>query len=112
MYNITNIEELGTEYNISDAEGKILNTIQIIPQSEILEAALGEYTEYEFGNYENYLKKSIEVLAGFEGVDPTKILWHATYDEEVVLSEIIQFAIQNGYDKIILEHLEDLDDIE
>jgi hypothetical protein len=112
MYNITNIEELGTEYTVADTEGKILNTIQIIPHSEILEAALGEYTEIEFGNYENYLKKSVEVLAGFENVDPNKILWYATYDEEVVLAEVIQIAIQNGYNKIILEHLEDLDDIE
>lgn len=111
MYKITNIEELGTDYTVADTDGKILNTIQIIPHSEILEAALGPYTE-EFDSFKSYLKQSIKVMTGFENIDPNKILWHATYDEEVVLSDIIQYAIQNGYDRVILEHLDDLDESE
>jgi hypothetical protein len=37
-------------------------------------------------------------------------MWYATPDEEVVLSEIIEYAIKNGYDRIILEHLEETDE--
>jgi hypothetical protein len=108
MYKITNIENLGHDYTVTDSNGNVLKVIQVIPQTEILDAALGEYTA-EFGTYSNYLKKSIAVMTGFEDVNPTRVLWYATLEEEVVLSEIIEFALHNGYDKIILEHLEVLE---
>ena len=108
MYNITNIEELGTDYTVSDiGSGEVLKTIQVITYSEILEAIMGEYTD-EFESYSDYLKKSIALMTGFVP-DLYKTLWYATSEEEVVLAEIIQYAILNGYDKIILEHLEDLE---
>jgi hypothetical protein len=105
MYKITNIETLGTDYTVADQKGNIIKTIQVIPHTEILEAALGKYTE-DFDSLQIYLDKSIAVLAGFEEVDPYKVLWYATLNEEVVLTEIIEYAIKNGYDKIILEYLE------
>ncbi len=107
MYKITNIELLGTDYTVTDIEGNIIKTIQIIPQTEILESALGEYTS-EFSSFTDYLDKSIATMTGFDNIDPNKILWYATHEEEVVLSELIEYAVKNGYDKIILEHLEDL----
>ena len=106
MYKITNVETLGQDYTVTDTSGKFLKTIQIIPQFEILDAALGEYTE-EFGSFSEYLEKSIAVMTGFEDINPTTVLWYATTDKEVVLAEVIEYAIRNGYDKIILEHLED-----
>jgi hypothetical protein len=108
MYKTTNIETLGQDYVVSDQNGKILRTIQLIPQDEILEAALGVYTE-NFTSLASYIEKSIAVLTGFEGLDPTRVLWHATTDDEVVLPDLIEYAVKHGYDKIILEHLEDLD---
>ncbi len=111
MYKHINIEELGTDYTVADADGKILDTIQVIPQTEILEAALGPYTE-DFGSYEDYLKASIDSITGYEGVDPLKVLWYVTYTGEVTLSEVIQYAIQHGYDKVILEDLEETLDLE
>jgi hypothetical protein len=108
MFKITNIDSLGTDYTVADQNGAVLKVIQVIPQTEILEAALGKYTE-EFGTISDYLTKSIAVLSGFDEVDPNTILWHATTDDEVILSDIIEFAIKNGYDKIILEHLEELE---
>ena len=56
MYKITDIESLGTEYTVTDQAGKLLKKIRIIPESDILEAALGEYTEEDFGNFSNYLE--------------------------------------------------------
>ena len=109
MYKITNIEQLGTNYTVADAEGKIIKTIQIIPQTEILDSALGIYTE-EFGSFTEYLEKSIAVMTGFDQVDPKKILWYATHDDEVILADIIEYAVRWGYDRIILEHLEDLEE--
>jgi len=108
MFKITNIESLGSDYTITDQTGKVIKTIQVIPHTEILEAALGTFTE-DFGSISSYLEKSIAVLSGCDKVDHYKVLWYATTEEEVVLSEIIEFAIQNGYDKIILEHLEELE---
>lgn len=109
MYKITNVQTLGMDYTISDPDGNIIKTIQIITDINILDAAMGEYTG-DFSDMSDYLKQSIAVLTGFEELDPHKILWYATTDEEVVVSEIVEYAISNGYDKIILEHLEMLDD--
>jgi len=109
MFKITNVESLGNDYTITDQNGKLIKTIQVVTHTDILNAALGTFTE-EFGSVSSYLEKSIQVLEGFDKVDPNKILWYATYDEEVILSDVIEYAIQNGYDKIILEHLEDFFD--
>ncbi len=108
MFKNTNIESLGSEYTVTDQSGKVIKTVQVITHTDILEAALGKFTP-EFGSISSYLEKSIAVLSGTDHVDPNKVLWYATPDEEVILSEIIEFAIQNNYDKIILEHLEDLE---
>ena len=107
MFRMTNIEELGADYNVADIEsGEILKTVQVITQSEILEAALGPYNE-NFDSYSDYLEKSIAVMSGF--VDLTTTLWYATSEEEVVLADVLEYAIVNGYDKVILEHLEELE---
>lgn len=108
MFKITNIESLGTDYTVTDEAGNVIKVMQVIPHTEILDAALGAFT-VDFGTISSYLEKSIAVLSGTEEVDPYKVLWYATSDEEVVLSEIIEFAIQNGYDKIILEHLAEIE---
>jgi hypothetical protein len=105
MYKNTDVKSLGQKYTVSDSNGKHIKTIQIIPHTEILSAALGSYTE-EFGSISSYLEKSISTMSGFEEVDYRKILWYATHDEEVTLAEVIEYAVVNGYDKIILEHLE------
>lgn len=105
MYKITNIETLGTAYTVSNPEGTIVGSIQIIAHTEILEAAFGEYNEVLCG-LGKYIKSSVAAFAGNEGVDPHSIYWHATEDEDVVLSEIIEYAIINGYTTVILEHLE------
>lgn len=111
MYNTTDILSLGTEYTVADQKGAILKQIQVIPHNEIYEAAIGPYTP-EHGTYSEYLEKSIAALTGFEGLDPLKVLWFSTFDEEIVLSDVIEYAIKNGYDKIILEHLENFEDPE
>ncbi len=108
MYKITNVTSLGADYTVADLNGKIINTIQVVPFNEILSATLGEYTD-DFGGFSSYLEKCIAVLSGFDKIDPNRVLWYATSDEEVVLSEVIEYAIQNNYDKIILEHLEELE---
>ena len=109
MFKITNIESLGTAYTVSDQNGQIIKTVKVIPHTEILEAALGKYTE-EFGTFSDYLTKSIAVLSGYESINPRNIHWYSTLDDEVVLSEIIEYAVHNGYDIIILEHLEILEE--
>jgi len=108
MYKITHIDQLGTDYTVSDQSGKIVGSIQVIPHSEILDAALGPYTD-DFKTMQNYLAKSIEVLAGYEDVDPHSIFWYSTSEEEASLPELIEFAINHGYNKIIMEHLEELE---
>jgi hypothetical protein len=106
MFNTTDILSLGTEYTVADQKGNIIKQIQVIPHTEVLEAAIGPYSP-EHGTYSEYLEKSISALTGFDNVNPLKVLWYSTFNEEIVLSEVIEFAIKNGYDKIILEHLEE-----
>lgn len=108
MYNITDITSLGSDYTVADLNGNVISTVQVIPMTEILAVSAGPYTE-EFGNYTTYIEKSIAVLSGFDKIDMNKVLWYATSDEEIALSEVIEYAVKNGYDKIILEHLEDLE---
>ena len=108
MYKITNVAMLGTEYNVADLTGKIIGTIQVIPHTEILDASLGDYDENNF-SIDQYIEQSTKLLCGFSdaGIEYYNTLWYATNQKEVVLSEIIEYAIKNKYDKIILEHLED-----
>lgn len=108
MFKITNIDSLGAEYTVTDQAGNIIKKIQVVTHNQILDAALGRFTP-EFGSIKNYLEKSTATLSGTDTIDPYKVLWHATTDEEVILSEVIEYAIQNGYDKIVLEHLENLE---
>lgn len=108
MFNTTDILSLGTDYTVADQKGNIIKTVQVIPHTEILEAANGAYTP-DMGSYTEYLEKAIASLTGFSEIDPNRVLWHATFDEEIVLSDLIEYAIHNGYDKIILEHLEDIE---
>lgn len=105
MYKMTNIESLGTDYSVANQEGKILRNIKIVPHTEILEAALGPYNE-SFGSLEEYIEKSKSLLEGNDEVSPYKVYWYATVDSEVVLSEVIEYAIKYDYDIIILEHLD------
>jgi hypothetical protein len=107
MFKNTNIDSLGTEYTVTDTSGNVIKKIQVVTHSEILDAALGKFTP-EFGSIKNYLEKSVATLSGTDTIDPYKVLWYSTPDEQVVLSEIIEYAVQNGYDKIVLEHLEEL----
>jgi len=111
MFKITNITLLGTDYTVANSDGKIIKTIQVITHTDILNAALGKY-EAELGSVQQYMEKSVGLLCGFDDADssPYKTFWYSTTDEEVVLSEIIEYAIKNGYDRIILEHLDELDE--
>lgn len=104
----TNVCTLGSVYTVSDRNGNVLNTVQVISHKDILNAACGEFTA-EFKSIKDYLDQSIAALSGFENIDPYKVLWFSTKAEEVVLADIISLALQNGYDKIIVEHLEDVE---
>lgn len=108
MYKITNIDSLGTDYTVADQNGDIIKIIQIIPHTEILDAALGEFSE-SFESMSAYLEESISVLSGFDIIDPHKVLWYSSTDEDVILSDIIEYAVEHDYDTVILEYLEDLE---
>lgn len=108
MYNTTDIQSLGTDYTVADQKGNVIKNVQVIPHDEILSAALGPYTE-DFGSYQEYLEKSIAVLSGFDDIDASKVMWYSTMKEEIALSEVIEYAIRHGFDRIILEHLEDIE---
>jgi hypothetical protein len=105
MYKITNIETLGTEYTVATKEGKVLRNIQIIPHTEILDAALGQYNE-SFPHLTSYIEESRAVLAGNENIDPYSIFWFSTEEHEVPLDEVIEYAIKHGYSIVILEQLD------
>ena len=109
MYKMTNLSQLGSEFTVSDQNGTAIGKIQVIPHSEILEAALGPITD-DFASISSYLNKSIAVLEGFDAVDPYSVLWYATEDEEIILADLIEYAVNNGYNKIILEHLDPIEE--
>lgn len=104
MYKITNIDTLGTEYTVANQEGKVIKNIRIIQDTEILDAAGGEYT-FE-NSLEEYMTKAVSLLEGNEDMNPYSIYWYATEEDTVILSEVIEYAIKHGYDIIIMEQLE------
>jgi hypothetical protein len=108
MYKITDITSLGAEYTVSSPDGKVLGAVQIIPFVDILAATIGPYAE-SFGTYENYMQGCVKLLSGFDKIDQNSVLWYATTEEEVALSNVIEYAINNGYSTIILEYLEELE---
>jgi len=109
MYKITNVDALGTEYTVTDHDtGGLISNIRIIRCSEILDAAIGEYNDAE-DSYASYLEKSLALLRGTNTIDANKVLWYATHSEDIVLSEIIEFAVKHDYNKIVLEYLEETD---
>lgn len=112
MYKITDILSLGTDYTVADRNGNVIKTVQVVTAQEILDAALGPYSEDIFEDYSSYLEKSIKVLSGFEEINPLGVLWYSTKDEEVALSSIIEFAIKHNYDRIILEHIDELEGVD
>ena len=109
MFKMTNIDSLGTVYTAKDQNGNVIKSVQVMTHTDILNAALGPFTN-AFESIDSYLEKSIAVLEGFEEVDLYTTLWYATSEEKIVLKDLIEFAIQNGYDKIILEQLAPLTD--
>jgi len=108
MFKITNIESLGADYTVTDQSGKHIKTIQVLTHTDILEAALGPFNE-SFKTIDSYLEQSISVLSGVDKVDPLTVLWFTTEEEEVVLSELIEYAVKFGYDKIVIEYLDPLE---
>jgi hypothetical protein len=105
---MSDILTLGSDYTVTDSRGKVIKTIQVIPLTELHEAILGPYTE-SFGSFDSYIEKFRSLVSGLEAIKPYTILWYATTDEEVGLSEIIEYAVMNGYEKIVLEHLDELE---
>lgn len=110
MYKITDIQTLGTDYTVADSKGHVIKTIQVVTLNEILDAALGPFSEDIFDNFGNYLEKSIAVLSGFDNASYLKTLVYSSFDEDVVIYDIIEYAVKQGYDRVILEHLEDIDE--
>jgi hypothetical protein len=108
MCDLTNLLSLGKEYTVTDTGGNVITYIQVILASDILDAAIGLYDE-NLGDYSSYIAKSVAVLSGFDSIDPTRVLWYATSDEEISLEDIIEYAIKHGYNRIILEHLEEIE---
>ena len=103
MQNTTNIESLGTEYTVATSDGKIIDTVRVIPYREILDV-IGEFGD---NSISSYIGDGIEILEGNDDIDPNSILWYATTDSEVVLADIIEYCVMNDYTIVILEHLED-----
>lgn len=109
MYKITNIETLGEEYTVTYKNGNVINTVQVLYNTDILSAALGEYND-TFTSITDYLTRSIEQLDGYADIDPSRVYWHITRQKELDLSTIIEHAIKHGYDKIIVEYIGKKDD--
>lgn len=108
MSNTTDIHSLGTDYTVLDKKGNPIGNIQVITQDEILDAAIGPYHCELFESIDEYLNRSISELSGFEDIVPTKVLWFSSTQEDVVLAEVVEKAIRQGCNIVILEYLDNL----
>ncbi len=111
MFKITDTRKLGTIYKISDSSGEMLGSIQVIYDTEILEAAIGEYNDTH-SDYNEYLTHSIEHFTGCEDNELYRTLWWPslepgdTLDMDSHLAQAFEHAIKYGYDTVILEDSE------
>lgn len=103
MYKITNIDSIGTEYSVADKSGEILQSVQLIPQDELLLTAIGAWEEGTSIN--EYLEKSIALLEGFEEIEPYTTGWYM-YAGMLDISEAVIHAVKHGYTRLIIEQLE------
>lgn len=111
MAKTIDINTLGTEYIISDPEGTVVKTIRIFLMDDILDAGIGAFIPTS-DNMSEYLEKSIKAFTGFDGDSSTKVLWYSTFDSEVSIQEVLEYAIIHDYDKVVLEHLDDFDELD
>lgn len=103
------LNDLGTEYNVIDEEGSLVRVLKIINHKDILASALGEYNEEFYKNdYTDYIMSSINRLSGFPK-DPYSIYWHTCLEDEFELLVIIDKCLEEGYEYVILELLDDDD---
>lgn len=103
MYKITNIDSIGTEYSVADKSGEILQSVQLIPQDELLLTAIGAWEEGT--SIHEYLEKSIALLEGFEEIEPYTTSWY-TYTGMFDITETVLYAVKHGYTRLIIEQLE------
>lgn len=104
--NVTDISTLGVDYTVVDRSGKPVRTIKVIDHDEILNATAGIYTSAH-GTYTEYLEKCATKLSGTENIDFTRIMWSVTSDPDMQISNVIKFAVKNGYSVIVLEVVDD-----
>jgi len=105
MTKIVNLNTLGTEYTVCDVMGNIINSLQIISAIEIVEAGIGLFEEHDGITTQEYLDQSRSHFSGHKDIDPLKVLWWATKDAESDLTIPIEYALNHGYEKIIMECL-------
>lgn len=105
MHKIINIQDLGTDYTVTTPSGKIIDTIKVIPYTDLMDAF--GYFDPDLDTYTSYMTTSIAKITGNKDIDPYSVLWYTTTEEEVVLSTLIEFSVKHGYNTVILEYLED-----
>ena len=108
MHKITNVDTLGDIYTVVNKTGQIMKRMRIIPYEDIQDV-IPEVQDEVFGNneaIESYIKEASASLTRDVNIDLEKIYWHTTSEHEIMLSAIIEYAFVNGYDKIVLEHID------
>jgi len=102
MYKITNLDTLGSEYYISDMEGKILDYIQIITAKEIINAGIGYFEDSNL-SIQEYLDQSRKHFSGYKNINPYSTLCWISKTSDYDITEIIEYAIKYDYKKVIIE---------
>lgn len=104
--NTNDLNRLGTSYKIVDKEGSAAKVVRIVNADDILSAALGEYSDIIYLNFEDYLKQSNEMVTGFNQ-DPLKVYWHTCTKFDYKLTDIIEVCVTEDYEVAIIEIIAD-----
>lgn len=114
MPKLTDIRKMGITYSIVNSEGKLIDTIQIVDASEILEMGPGEYDEALFSGYDEYMKEYVSRFYGFAEEQYRTLWW--TYNDcqdgesrRHAVADSVEYAIKYGYDNIVIESIPDID---
>lgn len=105
---LTNVRSLGHTYTIANRKGEVVERVQLVTATQILESTNGPYEREKHGTFNNYLRKAVRKLENTGEIEYGRILWHINRDPDgVSIHDIVKQAYTDGFDTVIIEDLVD-----
>ena len=104
MNDIIDLQNLGRRYTILGKNGKPIQIVHLIQESEILRLAKGEYDFDSSETPDEYIQESVKFFKGF--IDhPESVSWYIPENPEIIdLTEVAFIAIRDNNSTVIIQN--------